>query len=108
MGPVDFRDAKAKYISPSASITPSTIMFDSLALAHQVPEDWRAQAEVFNELFFVFLVVGTAVGVVVVSYTLYNAYKNRDDGNGREGFEAPQLGELPVGQQGGKSSKLFL
>ena len=83
-------------------------MFDSLALAHQVPEDWRAQSEVFNELFFVFLVVGTAVGLVVVSYTLYNAYKNRDDGNGRKGFEAPQLGELPTGQKGGKSSKLFL
>ncbi|WP_254838125.1 cytochrome c oxidase subunit II [Natronomonas marina] len=83
-------------------------MLDSLALAHQVPEDWRAQAEVFNELFFVFLVVGTLVGVVVVSYTLYNAYKNRDDGQGREEFDAPQLGELPTGQEGGKSSKLFL
>lgn len=83
-------------------------MFEYLALAHQVPEDWRAQSEVFSELFFVFLTVGTLVGVVVISYTLLNLYKNRDDGEGRDGFEAPQLGELPTGQSGGKSSKLFL
>lgn len=83
-------------------------MFRYLALAHQVPEDWRAQSDVFSELFLVFLVVGTIVGVVVVAYTLLNLYKNRDDGEGREGFDAPQVGELPTGQSGGKSSKLFL
>jgi cytochrome c oxidase subunit 2 len=83
-------------------------MFEYLPLAHQVPEEWRAQSAVFSELFFVFLVVGTLVGVVVVAYTLLNLYRNRDDGTGPEGFEAPQLGELPTGQTGGKSSKLFL
>ena len=83
-------------------------MVNAFALAHQVPEDWRAQSAVFSELFFVFMVVGTVVGVVVVSYTLYNAYKNRDTGETPEGFDAPVLGELPTGQEGGKSSKLFL
>ncbi|MGM0604978.1 MAG: cytochrome c oxidase subunit II [Halobacteriota archaeon] len=66
-----------------------------------------AQAEVFEQLFFVFLALGTAVGVVVVSYTLYNAYKYRDR-EGREPDENPPvLGELPTGaDKGGK--KLFL
>ncbi len=83
-------------------------MLDPFALSHQVPEDWRAQAEVFNELFFVFLAIGTIVGVVVVAYTLYHAYKSRDTGESPEGFEPPVVGELPVGQEGGKSNKLFL
>ena len=83
-------------------------MLETLALAHQVPEDWRAQSEVFSELFFVFMVVGTVVGVVVVAYTLYNAYKNRDTGETPKDFDAPVLGELPTGQKSGKSSKLFL
>jgi len=82
-------------------------MFEYLPPALQAAQDWRTQADVFRELFFVFLVVGTVVGVVVVTYTLYNLYKNRDGGD-REGFDAPQLGELPTGQSGGKSSKLFL
>jgi cytochrome c oxidase subunit 2 len=62
---------------------------------------------VFQEIYWVFLVLGTLVGVVVLAYTFYNAYKYRD----REGREddlkdAPQLGELPSG--GGKGKKLFL
>lgn len=83
-------------------------MIDSLALAHQVPENWRAQAEVFSEIFLVFLVIGTIVGIVVVTYTLVNAYKYRDRGQVDDGFEPPQLGELPTGQSGNKSRKLFL
>lgn len=84
-------------------------MLESLILSHRVPEDWRAQADVFGEIFTVFLIVGTLVGVVVVGYTLYNAYKARH-GNGEEGdsFEPPVLGELPTGQQSEKSRKLFV
>ncbi|MFQ3320101.1 MAG: cytochrome c oxidase subunit 2 [Natronomonas sp.] len=78
-----------------------------IVLAHQVPEDWRAQAEVFNEIFTVFLAVGALVGIVVVTYTLYNAYKNRDTGDRGDSFDAPTLGELPSAHQGGKSRKLF-
>jgi len=74
----------------------------------QVSDGWRTQADVFSEIFLVFLVVGTIVGIVVVAYTLAHAYKYRDTGEDTEGFEAPRLGELPVGQSGGKSKKLFL
>jgi cytochrome c oxidase subunit 2 len=68
----------------------------------------RAPAEVFSNIFVVFLGLGTLVGIVVVGYTLYNAYKYRY----REGedpapeIERPEMGELPEG--GGKGKKLFL
>lgn len=80
-----------------------------LSLLLQATGDWSTQAEVFEEIFFVFLALGTLVGVVVVSYTLYNAYKYRDTGadDGTD-FDPPVLGELPSGQRGGKGKKLFL
>lgn len=81
---------------------------ESLVLSQTVPEGWRTQAEIFNELFFIFLAIGTAVGVVVVAYTLYHAYKGRDTGETPADFDPPTLGELPVGQTGAKSRKLFL
>jgi cytochrome c oxidase subunit 2 len=68
----------------------------------------RAPAEVFQRIFLVFLGLGTLVGTVVITYTLYNAYKYRY----REGEDPapdkdhPQMGELPKG--GGKGKKLFL
>ena len=84
-------------------------MQGSFILSHQVPEDWRAQAEVFSEIFFVFLVIGTLVGVVVIGYTLYHAYRGRDGAEADDGsFEPPVLGELPSGQSGKKSKKLFV
>lgn len=71
--------------------------------------DWQAQAEVFDEIFFVFLALGTLVGIVVVSYTLWNVYKYRDDGSEADAdFDAPVVGELPTGQGGPKAKKLFL
>lgn len=68
----------------------------------------RAPADVFNDIFVVFLGLGTLVGVVVIGYTLYNAYKYRDgDGAGVDAdVERPEMGELPTGGGGGK--KLFL
>jgi len=67
--------------------------------------DVRAPADVFNEIFTVFLVLGTAVGVVVIGYTLYNAYKYRDGaGDGVDAaVERPQMGELPTGGAGARS-----
>jgi len=68
----------------------------------------RAPAEVFNSIFVAFLGLGTLVGIVVISYTLYNAYKYRY----REGedpapdVDRPEVGDLPEG--GGKGKKLFL
>ncbi len=64
------------------------------------------RAEIFQEIFLVFLVLGTLVGVVVIGYTVYNAYKYRDDGHSEEDEDRPQLGELPTGSGGGR--KLFL
>ncbi|MFA9517684.1 cytochrome c oxidase subunit II [Halopenitus sp. H-Gu1] len=69
----------------------------------------RGQAEIFDEIFLVFLGLGTLVGIVVVSYTLLNAYKFRDDGSEpKESFDPPVLGELPTGKGGPKAKKLFL
>ena len=82
-------------------------MIDSLLL--QQGSDWRAQAEVFDEIFFVFLALGTLVGTIVVAYTLWNVYKYRDDGGKpKDDFDAPVVGELPTGQGGPKAKKLFL
>lgn len=83
----------------------------ALALFHGkggvVPRGTRT--EIFRQIFDVFLVLGTLVGVVVVSYTLYNAVRYRD-GNGdaeRDGeFESPDIGDLPSNSGGGR--KLFL
>jgi cytochrome c oxidase subunit 2 len=69
----------------------------------------RAQAAIFDEIFLVFLGLGTLVGIVVVTYTLLNAYKYRDDGSEpKESFDPPVLGELPTGKGGPKAKKLFL
>ncbi|PAU76954.1 cytochrome c oxidase subunit II [Halorubrum salipaludis] len=82
-------------------------MIDPVIL--QQGSDWRAQAEVFDEIFFIFLALGTLVGTIVVAYTLWNVYKYRDDGSEpKEDFDAPVVGELPTGQGGPKAKKLFL
>jgi len=63
---------------------------------------------VFQQIFQLFLLLGTLVGIVVISYMLYNAYKYREgSGNGEDAdVERPQLGEIPQGSGGGR--KLFL
>ncbi|WP_394324887.1 cytochrome c oxidase subunit II [Halopiger djelfimassiliensis] len=66
----------------------------------------QTRVDVFEEIFLVFLALGTLVGVVVITYTLYNAYKYRDHGDRKADEDLPTLGELPTGGQGGK--KLFL
>ncbi|WP_276282311.1 cytochrome c oxidase subunit II [Halorussus caseinilyticus] len=69
-----------------------------------VPKGTRV--EVFRQIFTVFLALGTLVGVVVVGYMVYNAYKYRDRDDRSGDDEAPRLGELPTGGGGGR--KLFL
>lgn len=76
----------------------------------------QSRAEIFQSIFEVFLALGTLVGVVVIGYTLYNAYKNRDDGaevdaaedaaDGAASKKRPRVGDLPSGGGGGR--KLFL
>jgi len=67
-----------------------------------------SRVTVFQQIYWVFLVLGTVVGVVVIAYMLYNAYAYRAGGDhAAEGDgDRPQLGELPSG--GGKGRKLFL
>jgi cytochrome c oxidase subunit 2 len=66
----------------------------------------RTPGELFNRIYDVFLWLGTAVGVVVVAYLLYNAYRYRDGADRSEAAEAdrPTLGEVPTG--GGQGRKL--
>lgn len=68
----------------------------------------RSPADQFGEIFLVFVILGTLVGIVVIGYTLLNAYKYRDGtGNGEKAdADRPQLGEKPSGSGSGK--KLFL
>lgn len=90
---------------PGAAVV-SSVVLERFPVAHA--GGVRAPAEVFNDIFTVFLGLGTLVGVVVVTYTLYNAYKYRDgDGAGVDAdVDRPEMGELPSGGGGGK--KLFL
>jgi cytochrome c oxidase subunit 2 len=68
----------------------------------------RTPGEVFNQIFQVFLILGTLVGVVVVLYTLQYVYRYRASREGAEEDDGdhPTLGELPSG--GGKGRKLLL
>jgi len=83
----------------------------------------RSQVDVFDNLYLVFLVLGTIVGVVVIAYTIYNAYKYRvteGDAEGRydieedysdedeKGIARPRLGEIPTGTGKGGGKKLFV
>ncbi|WP_440989813.1 cytochrome c oxidase subunit II [Haloarchaeobius baliensis] len=78
-----------------------------LQVAGQLEPD-GSRAELFGSIFEVFLILGTVVGVVVIGYMLYNAYKYRDDGTApaEDDIERPTLGELPEG--GGHGRKLLL
>lgn len=73
-----------------------------------VPGLPRTPAELFNNIYVVFVLLGTLVGVVVVAYMLKNAWVYRDGtGNGEKAdVKRPELGELPSGSGGGR--KLFL
>lgn len=66
--------------------------------------------EIFPTIFRVFLIVGTVVGVVVIGYMIYNAYKYRAGADlGSEwDDDRPQLGELPEGGGGGRKLALSL
>ncbi|QZP37824.1 cytochrome c oxidase subunit II [Halobaculum magnesiiphilum] len=70
-----------------------------------VPRGTRAQ--VFNRIFEVFLILGVAVGVVVLGYMGLKAYQyRRGADHDHDDVERPQLGELPKGSEGG--GKLFV
>lgn len=66
------------------------------------------RVHVFQRIYWVFLILGTLVGAVVVGYMLYNAYKYRyrPDEDPEADVDRPTVGELPTGGGGGR--KLFL
>lgn len=70
-----------------------------------IPRGTRVQ--VFQDIYILFLILGTVVGVIVMGYMIYNAYKyraSREDG--KEPADSPEIGEIPQGSGGGK--KLLL
>lgn len=71
-------------------------------------DDIGSRVDIFEEIFLVFMGLGTLVGIVVIAYTLKNAYAYRDGNEQAEDPKGrPQLGELPTGAaKGGR--KLFL
>ncbi|WP_137286179.1 cytochrome c oxidase subunit II [Halorussus salinisoli] len=89
---------------PSAGELPHLVGEIVPAQSGIVPKGTRV--EVFQQIFTVFLALGTLVGVVVVGYMVYNAYKYRDGDGRAPDDDAPGLGELPTGGGGGR--KLFL
>ena len=74
-------------------------------LAQVVPRGTRSY--VFEQIYTVFLVLGTIVGIVVTAYMLQKAYKYRASrGAGADESDRPEVGELPQGSGGGR--KLFV
>ncbi|WP_336036615.1 cytochrome c oxidase subunit II [Halobacterium yunchengense] len=74
-------------------------------VASIVPRGTRAY--VFDQIYTVFLLLGTLVGVVVVLYMLHKAYKYRASRSaGDDDYDRPEVGELPEGGGGGR--KLFV
>ena len=83
----------------------ATLLMAPAQLGGLIPRGSRVV--VFQRIYWVFLVLGTLVGLVVISYTLWKAYKYRDrDGIEDDGVDRPELGEVPQGGGGGR--KLFL
>lgn len=70
-------------------------------------EDIATRVDVFEEIYLVFLALGTLVGVVVIAYTLQKAYKYRAGTGNDYDVARPELGELPTGSEKG-GRKLFL
>lgn len=86
-------------------MTSGDALFVPLQLGDLVPEGSRVV--VFEIIFQWFLILGTLVGIVVIGYMLWNAYKFRaTGGEDKYSDERPEIGEIPQG--GGKGRKLFL
>jgi len=87
---------------------------------HVVAQSSRTPVDVFDQIYLVFLILGTIVGTVVISYAVYNAYKYRakrpDEEGGYDvaeddaddGIARPRVGEIPTGTGKGGGKKLFV
>ncbi|MFB6354734.1 MAG: cytochrome c oxidase subunit II [Halobacteriales archaeon] len=80
--------------------------FAPLASGGVIPTGSRV--DVFQSIYYVFLGLGTAVGVVVISYMLWKAYAYRSGSEKSEkaDVDRPALGELPSGSGGGRKLAL--
>lgn len=87
-----------------AMVTLANLVVGLVGPAQLVPEGSRAV--VFRRIYEVFLVLGTAVGVIVITYMLWKAWKYRASADHGDDAGRPELGELPSGGGGGR--KLFL
>ena len=69
-----------------------------------IPAAVRSPIDVFNDIFTVFLGLGTLVGIVVIGYMVWKGYQYREgSGKGKEAdIERPSLGDLPEGEGGGR------
>jgi cytochrome c oxidase subunit 2 len=72
--------------------------------------DVRTMNEIFPSIYRVFVILGTIVGIVVIAYMIYNAYKYRASAEHTSELDAdrPQLGELPGDSGGGKKLAVSL
>lgn len=99
-------DSRTLYYPADVCGYDNTASIEVNTIFNTTPIPLQTRVNIFEEIFIVFLGLGALVGVVVIAYTLYNAYKYRDDGTAADGGDVPTLGELPTGGKGGK--KLFL
>ncbi|NHN41369.1 cytochrome c oxidase subunit II [Halorubellus sp. JP-L1] len=81
-----------------------TLLVGVLVPGQIVPEGSRSV--VFQQIYGVFLVLGTIVGIVVTVYMVWKAWKYRASADHGDDENRPELGELPSGGGGGR--KLFL
>lgn len=66
----------------------------------------RTPADAFREIYTVFLVLGTGIGVLVILYLLYNASSYELFGDGAKTPSPPSVGALPSNP--GRPRKLWL
>ena len=85
------------------------VLWGPLSAAGGIPV--QSPKTIFELVFWVFMAIGTLVGIVVILYAFYNMVKYRDD-EGEDPYAdakkvvRPEPGELPGSSGGGK--KLFL
>ncbi|WP_232702553.1 cytochrome c oxidase subunit II [Halobacterium wangiae] len=75
-----------------------------VVLSPIVPRGTRSY--VFEQIYVVFLVLGTLVGIVVIAYMLHKAYTYRASTRHGDDADRPTVGEIPSGSGGGR--KLFV
>lgn len=85
-----------------------TLGFLTGVARYATPAAIRSPLEVFNNIFDVFLGLGTLVGIVVISYALWKGFQYRSGSEKAENTDVdrPALGELPESGDGGR--KLFV